>query len=150
MNPLGAMACAAGKGLFAGVAGTAAMTASSTIEMKLRGRPASTTPAVAACKVLGIELAEEQQKAGFANAVHWLYGTAWGSMRGYLALAQLPPLGAAAAFFATVWGTELAMLPKLGVTPPVSQWGTTEIAVDAFHHAVYAAATSCAYMLLEQ
>jgi hypothetical protein len=34
---LGDVAAAVGKGLFAGAAGTVAMTASSTIEMKLRG-----------------------------------------------------------------------------------------------------------------
>ena len=39
-----------GKGLFAGAAGTAAMTISSTIEMKLRGRQASAVPARAAEK----------------------------------------------------------------------------------------------------
>jgi hypothetical protein len=36
---------AVGKGLVAGLAGTTAMTLSSTLEMKLQGREASTTPA---------------------------------------------------------------------------------------------------------
>ena len=44
-----------GKGVIAGVAGTAAMTVSSTLEAKLRGRPFSTAPAKAATKALGIE-----------------------------------------------------------------------------------------------
>lgn len=35
---LGDVAADVGKGLFAGVAGTAAMTVSSTLEMKIRGR----------------------------------------------------------------------------------------------------------------
>ena len=48
---LGDVAAAVGKGLFAGVAG---MTASSTLEAKLRGRAASSTPAQAAQKVLGV------------------------------------------------------------------------------------------------
>ena len=38
---LGDVAADFGKGLFAGVAGTAAMTVSSTLEMKLSGRPTS-------------------------------------------------------------------------------------------------------------
>ena len=50
---LGDVAAAFGKGVFAGVAGTAAMTISSTVEMKLRGRAASSAPAQAAAKVLG-------------------------------------------------------------------------------------------------
>jgi len=37
------------------------------------------------------------------------------------------------------------MLPSLDVAPPPWEWGVKEIAVDAFHHAVYATATSVAY-----
>ena len=68
-----------GKGIFAGFAGTAAMTLSSTLEMKVRGRPASSTPALAAAKVLGVEPVDEEAKERFSNLVHWGYGTAWGS-----------------------------------------------------------------------
>jgi hypothetical protein len=64
---LGNVAAAFGKGVFAGVAGTAAMTLSSTIEMKLRGRPASSAPAQAAAKVLGVEPVDEVAKARFSN-----------------------------------------------------------------------------------
>ena len=52
---LGDVAAEFSKGVFAGVAGTAAMTLSSTIEMKLRGRPANSTPAQIAAKVLSVE-----------------------------------------------------------------------------------------------
>jgi hypothetical protein len=45
---IGDIAANVGKGLFAGVAGTAMMTVSSTLEMKLSGRGASQTPAEAA------------------------------------------------------------------------------------------------------
>jgi len=50
---LGDVAAAFGKGIFAGVIGTAAMTISSTVEMKLRDRAASSALAQAAAKVLG-------------------------------------------------------------------------------------------------
>ena len=79
---LGDIAAAFGKGIFAGAAGTAAMTVSSTIEMKVRGRPASSAPARAAAKVLGVEPVNEQSEARFSNLVHWGYGTAWGGARG--------------------------------------------------------------------
>jgi hypothetical protein len=46
---------AVGKGLVAGAIGTAAMTVSSTVEMKRRGRKPSDVPARAAGKVLGVE-----------------------------------------------------------------------------------------------
>ena len=48
------LAEAIGKGVVAGVAGTAAMTVSSTVEARLRRRAFSTAPADAAAKVLGI------------------------------------------------------------------------------------------------
>ncbi len=67
---LGNVAAAFGKGIFAGVAGTAAMTLSSTIEMKVRGRPASSTPPQAAAKVLGVEPVDEKAKARYSNIVH--------------------------------------------------------------------------------
>ena len=79
---LGDVAAAVGKGLFADVAGTAAMTASSTLEAKLRGRGASSTPAQAAQKVLGVEPIDEGSEARFSNLVHWGYGTVWGGARG--------------------------------------------------------------------
>jgi hypothetical protein len=41
-EPIARLADGIGKGLIAGLAGTAAMTIASTLEMKLRGRSAST------------------------------------------------------------------------------------------------------------
>jgi hypothetical protein len=78
---------AVGSGLAAGAVGTAFMTASSTLEMKLRGRPASTVPARAAAKVLGVEPTGQSQQTRFANIVHWGYGTSWGAVRGVIAAA---------------------------------------------------------------
>ena len=46
------------------------MTASSTLEAKLRRRGASSTPAQAAQKVLGVESIDEGSKARFSNLVH--------------------------------------------------------------------------------
>ena len=146
---IGNIATAFGKGIFAGVAGTAAMTASSTMEMKLRGRPASSTPALAAAKVLGVEPVDEKAQARFSNLVHWGYGTAWGGARGLLAVAGLSGPSATAAHFGAVWGSEQVMLPALGVTPPLTKWGAKEVAIDALHHLVYVGATGVAYSLLD-
>jgi hypothetical protein len=147
---LGDVASAVGKGLFAGVAGTAAMTVSSTLEMKLRGRGASSTPAQAAAKVLGVQPIDEEAQARFSNLVHWGYGTGWGGVRGLIAAAGFSGPAATATHLAAVWGSEQVMLPALGVTPPLTQWGKEEVAIDALHHAVYAAATSIAYSLLDR
>lgn len=60
-----------GRGLVAGHVGTAAMTVSSTLETKGRGRPASSVPAAAAGTVLGVEPQGEAETKRFWNLVHW-------------------------------------------------------------------------------
>ena len=138
-----------GKGLVAGFAGTAAMTVSSTLEMKLRGRAASSAPADVTAKVLGIErISDEAAKARFSNLVHWGYGMAWGVVHGLLRCAALPPAKATAAHLVAVWGSEAAMLPALDVAPPFWTWPAEEVAIDVGHHVVYATATGLAYRLL--
>lgn len=141
-----------GKGLLAGLAGTAAMTLSSTIEMKMRGRESSDAPAQAAGKVLGLDPEEmdDDAKAQFSNAVHWSYGTNWGAMRGALHAAGVHGVAADAAHFGAVWGTEQIILPALDVAPPATEWGAKEILIDATHHVVYAAATGLTFRLLNR
>jgi hypothetical protein len=149
MKP-GDLAGAVGKGLFAGLIGTAAMTVSSTAEMKLRGRKPSSAPADAAAKVLGVAPEGETEKTRFSNIVHWTYGTSWGAVRGLLGALGLRGSAAAAAHMGAVWGTELVMLPALDVAPPATEWGAREVAIDGAHHAVYAVATSLAYAWLDR
>ncbi len=145
---VGDVAGAVGKGLVAGAVGTAAMTISSTIEAKVRKREGSTAPADAAAKVLGVEPADDAAKARFSNLVHWAYGSSWGGVRGVLGGAGLTGPTGAAVHFGALWGSELVMLPTLEVAPPVSEWGSTELAIDAWHHLVYVVATSLTYSAL--
>ena len=138
------------KGLFAGVVGTAAMTVSSTAEMKIRDRQASAAPANAAGKILGVEPKDEAGEARFSNLVRWGYGTGWGAVRGLFGAAGLEGTTATVAHFGAVWGSEQVMLPALGVAPPFWTWGAKEVGIDAFHHLVYAGATGAAYALLDR
>ena len=143
------LAAKIGRGLVAGAIGTAAMTVSSTIEMRLRGRDGSTAPADAAMKVLGIEsFCDDGAKGRFSNAIHWGYGTSWGVPRALLDAAGLDAAAATAAHGGALWGSEQVMLPALGVAPPLWEWGVTEVAIDALHHVVYTVATSVAYEAL--
>ena len=140
-----------GKGIFAGLAGTAAMTISSTLEAKLRGRQPSTAPAKAATKALGIETFEDGEAyAKFSNLVHWGYGTGWGVARGVLRAFGLSPRLATPAHFVALWGSAIVTLPKLDAAPPVTKWGKEEVAIDLFHHLVYVTAAAAAYELLER
>ena len=146
---LGDTAAAVGKGLAAGAVGTVAMTISSTLEAKLRERGSSSAPADAAGKVLGVQPRDEAGEARFATVVHWAYGTSWGAVRGLLQAIGLDGGRATMAHFAAVWGSAQAMLPALEVAPPMWESPPEEIAIDAFHHAVYVIATGLAFAALE-
>lgn len=142
---LGHAAGALGRGLAAGLFGTAVMTAVQMIEMKVRDREPSTAPADAVKKIFGIEPKDERAEQRLAQLVHFAYGTAWGGVRGVLDEAGLGKVGGPVAHFLAVWGAAAAMLPALDLAPPPTEWSGEQIATDALHHAVYAAATSAAY-----
>ena len=84
----------------------------------------------------------------FSNLVHWGYGTGWGAVRGLLDTAGLRPAAATAAHGLAVWGNAQVMLPVLEVAPPSFMWPKEEVAIDAWHHLVYATATGVAYEML--
>jgi hypothetical protein len=151
MKLVNTLSRAIGMGIVAGFAGTAAMTISSTIEAKLRGRAFSDAPARATAKILGItEFEDARARARFSDLSHWGYGTGWGVVRGLLGELGLTSKKATPVHFAAVWGSALVMLPALEVAPPVVFWKKKEIAIDVFHHLVYAAATGAAYKLLSR
>ena len=60
------------------------------------------------------------------------------------------PEGSEAAHGAAVWGSAAVTLPALEVAPPFVFWGRKEVAIDLFHHAVYATATGIAYRLIDE
>ena len=151
MKVMTTVANSIGKGLVAGFAGTAAMTVSSTLEAKLRGRAASSAPARATAKMLGIkEFEDDVAKARFNDLSHWGYGTSWGVLRGLLGATGMPSKAATAAHGAAIYGAAQVTLPALEIAPPSVFWGRQEVAIDAFHHAVYAAATGIAYELISR
>ncbi len=151
---VGDVAASVGKGLFAGLAGTAVMTVSSTVEANLSGRGASSTPADALAAALGVHPeGHPEGEAGeqrLNTVAHWGYGTAWGAVRG--AIGALGARGPTACLlhFGTVWGGEQAVLPSLGVGSPTPEYGAKATATDVLHHAVYAIATSLAYEWLDR
>ena len=148
-NSARTLANAIGTGLLAGFAGTAAMTVSSTLEAKLRGRAASSAPARATAKMLGIKEFEDSVAAArFNDLSHWGYGTSWGVVRGLLGLTGLSGRAATAAHGAAIYGAAQVTLPALEIAPPAVFWEKEEIAIDAFHHAVYSVATGVAYELI--
>jgi hypothetical protein len=71
-----------------------------------------------------------------------------GIVRGLLDAAGLPARKATAAHGAAIWGSAQVTLPALDIAPPAIFWPKQDIAIDAFHHTVYALATGLAYQFL--
>lgn len=147
---IGKIGSAIGRGLIAGAAGTAAITTSQMVEMKIEDRPPSSAPADAASKALDIQPATPEDKAKFSQEVHWTYGTLWGVTRGVLSLFGVKGWTATALHWAALTGTEMIMEPSLGVAKPVSQWSAKQIVLSSFHHAVYAVATGLVFDAIDE
>jgi len=140
-NLLDELGTAIGVGLLAGLAGTAAITLSQMIEMKITGRKPSTTPEKAVERTLDIGAVSKEKKGKVAQEVHWVYGTTWGIARGLMRFAGLKGWPATLTHFSAVWGTALVMLPALGLSKPIREQKIKKTLIEATHHAVYAAAT---------
>jgi hypothetical protein len=122
---------------------------SSTVEAKLRGRAPSSAPARATAKVLGIkEFDSDLAAARFNDLSHWGYGTSWGVLRGLLGATGMPARTATALHGAAIYGSAQVTLPALEIAPPAVFWPKEEIAIDAFHHLVYATVTGLAYEVI--
>jgi len=61
---------------------------------------------------------------------------------GLLGLKGLP---ATTLHFATIYAAALVLPSSLKVAPPLKEWSVKEFAVDAWHHAVYAAVAGLVY-----
>lgn len=125
-----------GRGLIAGAVGTAAMTASSTLEMRLRRRPASEAPTDVAAKLLAVE---PRDRARFGTVAHLATGVGLGvAVAATRALLRgREPLATGAAF-GVAWTPDLVAVPALTATPPPWRWGVVELAISAVHHVAYA------------
>ena len=142
---MGDLAAEIGRGLTAGLAGTAVMTASQMAEMKANGRDGSTLPAQGVEKALDLEPKDEHAEQVLSQLAHFGYGTSWGAVRGVLGALRIGGVAATGIHLALVWGTALVMLPSMDLSEPPTEWGKKQLGQDFLHHAVYAVATGLAY-----
>lgn len=133
----GKLGSAIGRGLIAGLLGTAAITLSMKIERMISKKPTSFAPGDAASKALSIEASDREEWPKFSNEVHWTYGTIWGVGRGLLSLAGLKGWPATTIHFGAIYYTAITIEPDFEVAPPINEWSKKEIAVFALHHVVY-------------
>lgn len=148
-NILGELGGAIGKGLIAGLAGTAAITLSQMIEMKITKRESSDAPVKVASKVIDVQPTSEESKTKVNQEIHWAYGTALGVSRGLIGLTGLKGWKATLVHFGVVWTAAMVMLPSLDAGPSPKEEDPKTIAIDGFHHAVYAVAAGLTYDALD-
>jgi hypothetical protein len=162
-SPLGALA----RGIAAGVAGTAALTAVQTATALRRGAglkdavapdPPDSWDEAPAPGQVGERLirfafargVEPERANAVTTAVHWTYGAAWG---GAFGLAQATfrrrPLAAGGAFALGVLAAAYTLLPAMGIYRKPWEYPPRTFAVDGGYHAVYGVTTALAFRALE-
>ncbi len=156
-------------GLLAGVAGTAAMAATSRAYREVYARGRGTTPAeisevldydhsdhvvVAAATVLRAVSGWAPQSAGGRRAlfwlVHWGYGSAVGVVHAELRHRLGGEPAAGLAFFIACEAMALGLFPVLGETPVPWRWGPRLLTVSLVQHAVYAVAVAGADAVIDR
>ncbi len=123
------------------------MTVSSTLEARLRGRAPSSAPGARdrqGARHLASSTPTSPRRASTTSRTG-ATAPAGASLRGLLGATGLSPRRATLAHGAAIYGAAQVTLPALEIAPPSIYWGAEEVAIDAFHHAVYAAATGLAY-----
>jgi hypothetical protein len=167
-----AVAGALGRGIAAGLVGTAAMTALQEVMAARRRRAAAQltaggngsepqdpwanapAPAQLARMVLrgatGRDVPAERIPV-FTNAVHWGYGTSMGVMYGLVQRARRGrPSVQGPLFGLGVWASSYATLVPLGLYKWPWHYKATSIAKDLSYHLVYGSGVAAGYRLVEK
>jgi hypothetical protein len=156
---------AVGKGLFAGIVGTAAMTAAQTVAQKVQssGTAASSGPADPWAEapaparvakrighdILGVDVSPDLIPAA-TQAMHWAYGISWGVLYGVANRrvgSRKPDARRGMRFGLVVWAMSYAQLVPLGIYEPPWRYPVTELATDLGYHVAYGLGTVSAFHL---
>jgi hypothetical protein len=132
---------AAGRGVVAGLAGVAAMTAAEKVEQRFTSRPNSYVPARTLLGLLGRDPGDRAQPLGWNHAMHYGTGATLGALRGIWAAVGLRGPQAHVAFTVLRLSTDQTLENVTGVGAPPSTWPREEWLADVGHKAVYATVT---------
>ena len=130
-------------GVAATAVGTAAMSAAQAATYALTDAQPSDAPGRVGRRLLEDLFGRKvprRERAALNDAMHWLYGTAWGVGLGVVtARSDEPPpvVPTGAALGLGVWAASLVELPLLGVAPPVWRQSPRQVATDAGFHLIY-------------
>jgi len=129
-------------GALSGLAGTAAMTATQALEMRISGREPSLVPGHVAAGLLRRE-AKDEELESLSQGMHWAHGIAMGGLRGLMGHPGRSAVGIG--HFGALWTGDCALYVALGVAPPPWRWERGALLTDLVHKGVYAAVTSAVY-----
>jgi uncharacterized membrane protein YagU involved in acid resistance len=156
---------AIGRGVAAGLVGTAVMTGYQLAVAKARGRPLDTpvprTWADAPAPAQVVKKAAQAVGHGrdvkkrhvplITNLMHWGYGIWWGTAYGIAARSLgSNPLAAGPLLGVGVWTSSYAELVPLGIYKKPWEYPPEELALDLSYHLVYGVAVAAAYRALER
>jgi hypothetical protein len=135
-----------GRGLVAGLAGTAVLALADGIEERARGRPAVYAPSRIAPRLahrLGGQVPTGRERLA-GQLMRCPYSGTWGALPAGLAPPLPWPLNGL--LLGTVLaGFELCALPLSGATPRPSRWGREELSTNLLNCWLYGLATAAAH-----
>lgn len=134
-----------GRGFLAGLAGGAAMSLSTLIEMRLSGRGPSSVPARAVAKTLAIEELGASGERRVTLVSHFLVAAVTGGAWGTLAAGVSPSRARLPLLFGIAVTPDVAIVPAMGLAPPPWRWSAADLGRTALHHAVFAAVAHGAF-----
>lgn len=164
VTPLGAL----GRGLAAGLVGTAVMTLAQTLPAKLQSSGGegqddaaeqprdpwaqASAPAKVARRVTEGVFHQEvppERIPLLTHGMHWTYGTAWGAVYG-LAQGSLhaPTLRHGLVFGTAVWAMSYVQLVPMGLYEPPWKYAPKDIAMEVGYHLAYGAGVAGAFRVL--
>ena len=132
---------AAVRGLAAGLAGVAAMTAAEKVEQALTRRPNSFVPAHTLEKVLGLPTKPDEERLWMNWAMHWGQGVLLGAVRGLMAERGFRGPVGSFLFMNLRLLNDQTLENTTGVGAPPWTWPTDEQVIDLLHKAIYAFVT---------
>jgi hypothetical protein len=140
-KPAAQLLGAAGRGVLAGLAGTAVMTGVEKIEQGLTHRPNSFVPARALLTMLGRHPGDGDRPLVWNHAMHWSTGALLGAVSGVWAAIGLRGSRAYLAHTVVRLAFDQTVENATGVGAPPRTWPPREQVVDVGHKAVYSFAT---------
>ncbi|GAB4108998.1 MAG: hypothetical protein OHK0022_61360 [Roseiflexaceae bacterium] len=136
------------RGLVAGVAGVAAMTAGEKLEQLITRRPNSYVPAHTLERLLGLPHKPDEERLGLNWAMHWGQGILLGAVRGLMAAQGLRGPVGSFLFMNLRLLNDQTLENATGVGAPPWTWPVDEQVIDLLHKGVYAFATGAVADLL--